>query len=222
MDYVEGTDLLDLVAIDPVLAETADLLGEQAGLWIDRVIREVLVAGTSVQYVGAPGVTSRVTVAAGNILTITEIRKAVRFLKTQNARPLEGGDYVALVHPRTVYDLQSDANWIDPHKYQDTANIYSGEIGRMYGVRFVESTESKVWTGAGAAGIDVYNTIVLGADAYGVIDLEGADLEFIYKGIGEGGSDPLNQRWTSGWKVSFAAKILNDLAMVRIEHSVSA
>lgn len=220
-DYIEGSDLLDLTAIDPILSETADLLGEQAGLTIDRIVRTVLSAGTSVQY--ANNRASRVTVAAGDNLTVLEIRKAVRFLKLQNARPVAGGDFIAFVSPRATFDLQSDAAWKDPHTYQDTTNIYSGEIGRLYGVRFIESTETISWAAAGAAGIDVYGTIVVGADAYGMIPLEGADLEFLFKPIAsDDKSDPLNQRWTSGWKVSTAAKILNDLAMLRIEHSVSA
>lgn len=220
-DFIEGSDLLDLVAIDPILSETADLLGEQAGLSMDRIIREVLAAGTSVQY--ANNRASRVTVAAGDNLTVLEIRKAVRFLKNQKARPVADGSYIALINPSTHFDLQSDAAWKDPHTYQDTTNIYSGEIGRLYGVRFVESTETKVFTGAGAASIDVNATIVLGDGAYGLIPLEGQNLDFTFKPIGSSGTaDPLDQRWTSGWKVAFAAKILNDLAMVRIEHAASA
>lgn len=219
--FMEGSDLLDLVAIDPVLVQVADLLGEQAGLTIDQIVREILHAGTSVQY--ANNKASRVTVAAGDNLTVLEVRKAVRFLKKQNTKPLEGGDFVAIVNPGTTFDLQSDANWIDPHKYQDTSNIYSGEIGRMYGVRFIETTASKVFTGAGAAGIDVNSTLVLGANAFGVIDLEGADLEFIFEPLGSSGTaDPLHQRWTSSWKVSFATKILNELALVRVEHAATS
>jgi N4-gp56 family major capsid protein len=220
-DFVSGSDLLDLTAFDPILAQTADLLGEQAGLTIDRIVRTVLAAGTSVQY--ANGRASRVTVAATDILTVLEIRKAVRFLKLQNSRPIAGGDYVAFVSPRATFDLQSDTAWRDPHTYQDTGGIYSGEIGRIYGVRFIETTETISWAAAGAAGIDVYGTIIVGADAYGMIPLQGADLEFIYKPVNsDDKSDPLNQTWTSGWKVSTAAKILNDLAMTRIEHAVSA
>ncbi len=219
-DYVEGSDILDLTSIDPVLAETAELLGEQAGLTIDRIVREVLHTGTSVQY--AANRVSRVTVAAGDLLTVDEIRKAVRYLKSQNTRPLEGGDYVAIVSPFTTYDLQSDVKWRNPHEYADTTNIYSGEIGRLYGVRFVETTESKVFTGAGAAGINVYATLILGANAFGYIPLEGGDLDFIFKPLGDSGTaDPLNQRWTSGWKASFGVKILSDVSMVRVEHSAT-
>jgi hypothetical protein len=46
-------------------------------------------------------------------------------------------------------------------------------------------------------------------------------MQNIVHGFGTNG-DPLNQRMTSGWKAYFTAKILQDLAMVRIEHGVSA
>jgi N4-gp56 family major capsid protein len=89
-------------------------------------------------------------------------------------------------------------------------------------VRFIETSEAKVFEESGVADINVYATLVVGKDAYGTIPLEGQNLDFIFKALGESGTaDPLDQRWTSGWKVAFAAKILNDLAMVRIEHAAT-
>ncbi len=221
-DYIEGSDLLDLTAIDPVLQEAGEILGEQAGETMNRIVRDILFAGTSVQY--ANNRTSRATVAAGDNLTVLEIRKAVRTLKKNKTRPVAGGDYVAFVTPSSVFDLQSDPKWEAASQYAGSGQIFSGEIGRIFGVRFIESTENPVYVaaGAGTPAIDVHATLVVGADAYGLIPLEGAGLEFIFKPIGAAGTaDPLNQRWTSAWKVSFTAKLLNDLNMVRIEHSVS-
>ena len=79
---------------------------------------------------------------------------------------------------------------------------------RDYGVRFVESTEAKIFAKAGATGtgsdkIDVYSTLILGANAYGITDVEGGGLETIVKQLGSGGTaDPLNQRATAGWKAT--------------------
>lgn len=219
-NYVEGSDILDLTAFDPLLTETAQLLGENAADTLNRIVRAVLFAGTNVQY--ANNRASRVTVAAGDVLTVLEIRKARRTLRRNKVKPLVGNDYVAFVNEGAVFDLQSDSDWKTPSQYSAVQQIFDGEIGRLYGVRFIESTENLVFTGAGASGIDVNATVVLGQDAYGIIPLEGASLEFIFKQIGSAGAaDPLNQRWTSGWKNSFATKILNDLNMVRIEHAIS-
>ena len=219
-DYVSGSDVLTLTAFDPILTETAQLLGEQAGESLDAIARTTLNAGTNVQY--ANGRTARNLIAAGDNLTVLEIRKAVRTLKKNKARPVAGTYYVAFVGPSQVFDLQSDPNWTRASEYAGSEQIFAGEIGRLYGVRFIETTETMVFVAAGAAGIDVHSTLVLGANAYGSIDLEGGGLQNIVKALGSAGTaDPLDQRWTSGWKAIVAFKILNDLAMVRIESSVS-
>lgn len=220
-DYVEVSDVLDMVAIDPVLDEMADVLGDQASDTLDQIVRDILVAGTSVQY--ANGRASRVTVAAGDNLTVNEIRKAVRTLKRNNAKPLDGGDYVAIVEPGATYDLQGDTKWEAAAQYAGSKQIFSGEIGRLYGVRFVETSNAKKFAGAGAAAVDVYATLVIGKDAYGIVDIAGSgNVQNIIKPHGSAGTaDPLNQRSTTGWKALFTAKILQQTAMVRIEHTVS-
>ena len=221
-DVVYGTDLLDLTAIDPILTETSELLGEQAGDTIDQVVRDVLVTGTNVQY--ANGRASRTAIVAGDVLTVAEIKKAVRTLKRVNARPVAGGDFIGIVHPDAAYDLMNDTEWVSANQYAGSQRIFAGEIGRIHGVRFIETTNAKVWPGAGGGTppVDVYATLILGADAYGVINLEGQNLQTIFKPVGSGGTaDPLDQKWSMGWKAAFAAKILNDNFLVRIEHTVS-
>lgn len=220
-DYIEISDVLDMVAIDPVLDEMTDVLGEQASRTLDTIVRDIVVAGTTVQY--AAGRASRITVAAGDNLTVAEIRKAVRTLKRNNVKPLEGGDYVAIVEPGSVFDLQGDTKWEAAAQYAGSRQIFSGEMGRLYGVRFVETSLAKKFAGAGAAAVDVYATVVIGRDAYGIVDISGSgNVENIVKPKGSSGTaDPLNQRSTTGWKAMFTAKILEQLAMVRIEHTVS-
>jgi len=62
----------------------------------------------------------------------------------------------------------------------------------------------------------VFATLVLGAHAYGVTELEGGGLEHIVKQLGYG-DDPLNQRASVGWKGMRAAERLVEQYMVRIE-----
>ncbi len=221
-DVVFGTDQVLETAIDPILTETAELLGEQAGNSLDQIVRDVLVTGTNVQY--ANGRASRSAIVAGDVLSVAEIKKAVRTLKRVNARPAVDGDFIAIVHPDAVYDLMNDPDWKTPNQYAGAQRIFAGEIGRLYGVRFIETTNAKVWAGAGGGTppADVYATLVIGADAYGVVTLEGNNLQTIYKPVGSGGTaDPLDQKWSMGWKAYLAVKILNDNFMVRIEHTVS-
>ena len=141
-------------------------------------------------------------------------------MKNNNASKIKGA-YVAIVHPFVAYDLMSDPEWIDVKNY-DNKDLYAGEIGTLYGVRFVESSEATVFKGEGADGADVFATLVIGADAYGVTKVVGGALKTIIKPLGSGGSaDPLDQRSTQGWKLTHAAVILNQLNMVRIESAAT-
>ena len=149
--------------------------------------------------------------------------KAVRLLKKNNAQKFGGYD-IAIVGPDTIFDLQDDENFIAVSKYQDKENIYTGEVGRLFGVRLVETTEAKVFEGAGASGADVASVIVLGQYAYGVTSLKGAKPRVIVKPAGSAGTaDPLDQISTVGWKMDgFGAKLLQPEYAVRIECGFSA
>lgn len=220
-DFVEISDVLDMTAIDPVLDETADLLGEQSAQTLDVISRDILAAGTTVQY--ANGKLSRATIAVTDVLTVLEIRKAKRTLKRNNVKPIDGTNYLSIVEPGTTFDLQSDPKWEDASKYAGSAQLFSGEIGRIHGVRFVETSLAKIFTGAGATGADVAGTLVFGKDAYGMVDIASSGaVKNIIKPHGSGGTtDPLDQRATSGWKALFTVKIIEQLAIVRIEHGIS-
>ncbi len=148
--YVELTDLLLMTAIDNNLCMATKLLGSQAGRTLDTISREVLVGGTNVQY-GDGKVSSREQIVGGDesaenncYLTVDAIRRAVRFLKNQNAEKIDGA-YVAIIHPDCAYDLMSDPNWRYPHQYAEPSAIFEGEVGKIEGVRFIESTEAKVF-----------------------------------------------------------------------------
>lgn len=223
-DFVQVSDFLDLVSVDPVIDEMANVFGEQCSDSIDQVVRDVIAAGTVVQY--AAGRASRVTVAAGDNFSVTELRKAVRTLRSNNAKPMSDGYYVAVISPNTMYDLQGDSAWVNAHQYTDMGikDLYKGEAGMLYGVRFIVTSNSKIFAGAGAAGINVHATMILGQEAFGLIDIAGGSAcQMIIKPHGASGTeDPLNQRATIGWKVNFVAKILQQNAMIRVEHAVSA
>ena len=112
----------------------------------------------------------------------------------------------------------SDPDWVNVKTYSDPEGIYEGEIGKIAGVRFVETSEAKVWKGAGASKRDVYSTLILGADAYGVTEVSGGGLQHIVKQLGSAGTaDPLDQRATAGWKATKVAERLVEQYMVRIE-----
>lgn len=303
--YVGMTDMLLMTAVDDNLVVATELLGAQAGRSTDTIAREVLAAGTNVQYADG-SVSARYLLRGGeaegnDYLTVDAIRRAVRYLKMQNAEKINGY-YVAIIHPDCAYDLMNDPEWKYPHQYNDSTNLYEGEIGQICGVRFVETTEAKVFHAsnltesnysltvhkfesgntiivkemfttaevsaligrsviiggekftisnafsfnslnacklilssspvsdipeegdiiypgeAGEKGRDVYATLILGRNAYGVTEIAGGGLEHIVKQLGSSGtSDPLNQRATAGWKCTSATQRLVEQFMIRIE-----
>ena len=214
--YITTTDMLNLTAYDNNMQEIMKLLASQAGRVSDTITRDIIQAGTNVAYAG--GKASRANLTSADIITIEDIKKAVRWLRRVNAETI-GGDYVAIVHPDISYDLQNDSEWIDANQYAGSKAIFSGEIGRMYGVRFVENTQAKIWK---PSDLPIYGTLVLGANAYGVTSINGGGIETIVKQLGSGGTaDPLNQRATAGWKLNKTAAILTNEYMVRIESAAS-
>ena len=219
--FIELSDMLLLTAIDNNLVQATKLLGSQAGRTLDTITREVLNGGTNVQYAEGQ-VNSRAALSytdenTNHNLTVNAVRRAFRFLKVMNA-PRINGYYAGIIHPDCSYDLMSDPKWVNVKTYSDPEGIYEGEIGRIEGVRFVETSEAKVFTGAGASGRDVYSTLIIGADAYGVTEITGGGLQHIVKQLGSAGTaDPLNQRATAGWKATKVAERLVEAYMVRIE-----
>ena len=213
--YITLSDMLLLTAIDNNLVQATKLLGAQAGATLDTITREVLNGGTNVIFSG--GKDAREDLDASSVLTVDDIKKAVRKLKSQNAEKING-DWVGIINPDVSYDLTNDPAWKDVKTYSDPEDIYEGEIGKLYGVRFVETTEAKVWAGAGAGGRAVYSTLILGDNAYGTTEITGGGLEHIVKQLGSAGTaDALNQRATAGWKATKVAERLVENYMVRIE-----
>lgn len=219
--YIELDDMLQLSAIDNEMIQATKLIASQAARTLDTIIRDKLNAGTNVQYADG-SVASRELLTGGaesdnDYLTVDCIRMAATTLKGQNAKKIDG-NYVAIIHPYISADLMKDPEWQYPHQYQDTENLYAGELGKIAGVRFVETTEAKIFAGAGADGRDVYSTLVIADNAYGVTELSGGGLRHIVKQLGSAGAaDPLDQRATVGWKATLSAVILVQEYMVRIE-----
>lgn len=217
-DYITQSDILELTSLDNTILEATKLLGRQAGLTLDTIVRNVLQSGTNVTYcpkVAADGAETAVTSRAGldttSQLTVKVIQQVVAKLRAQNA-PTIGGKYVAIIHPYVAYDLMRDPEWIDAHKYAKPDNLYEGEIGEVAGVRFVQTSEAKIYSGG------VFGTLIFGDGAYGVTEITGGGLQTIVKQKGSAGTaDPLDQRSSVGWKAIKTAELLIPQYLVRVE-----
>ncbi len=226
-DFVCLSDVLDLTAIDNNVLEATKAVGRQAGLTLDTITRNVLQSGTNVFYcpkIGANGAQTPVTDRSGLdktcVLTVDVVKKVAAMLKAANAPKIDG-DYVCILHPYVAYDIMSDPRWEEMHKYTTPENMYEGEIGRIAGVRFVETSEAAVYKGTEndcPAGLAVFGCLFLAQGAYGVTEVTGGGLQTIIKQLGSAGTaDPLDQRSTVGWKALQTAEILMEPYMVRVE-----
>ncbi len=224
-DAIFFSDLVSTTTFDPVLEETTDLLAEQAAESIDEIIRDELVLGTSVQFWDGSRA-ARVNITATDTLNVAAIRRAVLTLQLSRARKI-GGTYHAIIHPRQAHDLMGTTEWLQAQQYAaargDSNRIFTGSLGELYGVTFWVTDKANFVADGGAGGtVDVYQALFFGADAYGIVDLAGHNLESIFKPLGSAGSaDPLNQKQSMGWKVTFGVRILTDEYMVRVETSTS-
>ena len=212
--FARISDLLSDVAIDPVLSNLSERFGIAAAKTIEQLIVAELDAQSSTQFVGAAS--SNATISLGMVLTHKELVEAMIRQKAALIGPHESGSYVAVLHPNAEYDIMTDVqagSMLDLRKYTDPKQVLNGEIGKMYGMRFLVSDKMSIYAGAGATGNDVINAAyVIGEEAFGVVELDGNSVKMINKKHGSGGtSDPLDQIATVGYKIhGFAAKYLDN------------
>lgn len=215
------------IPVDPV---AANAVGYNAGISIDTIARNAAQAGSNVLYAtgGTTDPTSRATIAAEDILSANDIRKAVAQLRKANV-PTFGGSYVAMIHPDVSYDFRSAtdaAAWRTPANYVNPQGIYNGEIGLFEGVRFIESARAPLFAnasdGSGSSGtVDVYGTLVMGRQALAKgISLGGeygAQPTIVYGTV----TDLLQRFRPVGWKHFVGYGVFRQEALRRIESSSS-
>ena len=241
-DYVTLTDMVSMTNQDAVVTEATDVLGDQAGTTIDQARRDVLVAGTNAAYANL--VANRA--AVNNKIQAADLDRVIRFLKVQNAKFVKNmilptdkigtasvrKGFIALVHPDVEFDLEQITGYRSVSDYGSQEGVLEDEIGAYKNIRFISSTNCKIFPGAGASGTttyknngsnyDVYVTLFIADNAYGVCPLSGQALNTYVKQLGSAGTaDPLEQRSTVGRKATTTTKILNDSWMIRLESAAS-
>ena len=180
-DYIVLSDILTLTAIDNNIVQATKLLGNQAGRTLDTVTRDVLATNTSVllpEDSNGDEILGRHLLTPTDVVTPDLIFQSAAILGGNNAATI-GDSYVAVIHPYAAYDLMRSDEWIDIKTY-DSDDYYKGEIGRIGNVRFVESTEAKIFKGADLASDTrtlAVNGAVTAGDSYITFDGSTAGVE---------------------------------------------
>ena len=227
---VSISDIMAYASFGDVMKAAVERLAYNAGLSIDTIVRNVIATAMTQQSASAVAFWS--AVPAGANLIISEVRKAARTLQRNDAFQQDDGNWVAVAHPDSVYDLTGDSStggWIDANKYTEgnATKLMTGEVGKLYGVRFLQSSNgytrgSSYDTGSAVvASTTIYVTSVFGKDAFGVSELQ--NLKTYIKPFGSSGTgDPTDKVATAGWKTLFGANVLNCAFAVNVNHTVSS
>lgn len=228
---VSISDILAYTSFGDVMKAAMERLAYNAGISIDTVIRNtVSLSGTRQNATGLAAAATTAIPVTG-YLSIGEIKKSVRTLRRNDTQEQSDGFFVSVVHPDALYDLMTDSStggWIDANKYTEgnADKLMKGEVGKMHGVRFLESSNAPVAIGTiAASGLvassSLYVTSVFGKDAFGVTELQ--NLKTYVKGFESGGTgDPTEKVATAGWKTLFGAAMLNASFYTNIVHTVSS
>ena len=216
------TDQVQFTVQDRVLNEATRVLSLQLGLTIDTLIRNMMVATAS-----SISCSNGVNGNTPTEITTADIKNAVRALRLGNARlmtkPIPGENRFATSPVRSSYwgfmdvtlqpDLEACSDFLSAANYPNPMDALEAEWGSTNNVRWLLSTNGY----ATSAATPVWNSIILGQEAYGVVKLGSKEAEFIVKPLGSSGTeDPLNQRGSVGYKYPFATRLLNDNWITRV------
>lgn len=213
--------------IDEQVSELVSMWGENMGQTLDIIARNELIAGTTVQYAGSA--TSRGGLSA--LLLEAEIREAVATLKKNNVKRIAkaGNRYVAVGHPNAEYDFvgspAGNFSYIMSMAGQrgESNPLFTGDSFDYLGVRFVWTSNARVYGSAGISGnFGVFTTLVMGDQFYCESRLSAEAAGIIVKPVGSSGAlDPLDQFGSVGWKAALAVRRLDETNAVRIEHTAT-
>jgi N4-gp56 family major capsid protein len=155
---VAVSELLLNASFDDIMASASRLLGRHMAQYLDVQARNTLSAATSAVFgydrSGFTASTTFNTYAEGTVgtqisdldgnfkLTTGAIKDAALTLASKNI-PRIGETYVQFIHPKQSRDLRSNPEFIEVTKYAAPGNFMLGEIGRLYDVVFIETTQVK-------------------------------------------------------------------------------
>lgn len=219
--YTPISRLLKLTSLDPKMQGAVEVMAQNAGESRDQMVRQKgLVASNTDQLAGSSAALTDVGLT--DVLNAAEVRKAVRTLKANKAMRYADGYFLGKTSPYGSYDLMGDSVWVNAHTYKDGDNLYKGEIGRLHGVRFLETTNWLETANGGTSNADIIHSFIHGKNAFGVTDLEGDEKKIYVKTPGPNSTDnPVDRFSTVGWAMSFVPVPLVSDWIIEIKHGAT-
>ena len=204
---VQTTKFLTLVGIDNNMAEKVSLVGQHMGEFLNKLVSTELDNGTATFANGK----NTSTYAASDTFSASMIRGITRTLELNKARAYPDGMFIGKANPQSKYQLLGDTTWINAKTYSDVKDLYNGEMGELYQVRWLLNKDHTSSTGAAseASVVAAFHTYIHGTDAFGVYDLQGDKPKlYILPNLVDSGS-PAGRISKISWAGAYVTKILN-------------
>lgn len=242
--WVGYTDEIEMTSYDPFVTEVSGILGEQAGLSVDTLVRDVVTAGATKVY--SNGKASRgVLDSPADDISYRDFIIAIATLMAANALPI-GGVFQVVLHPHSYFTLMQEPTFVNVFvaeaSREQMSPMRSGYVGRFLMCDIYVTSNAREYADGGAGNTDVYSAMFFGEQSYGcvgigaitpkIVDAQGpqgspgtggkfgSPVEIIGKQLGSAGADdPLNQRATLGWKAAEDEIVLNAAFLVDLEHT---
>jgi len=205
---VNTSKLLSLVSIDKNMAEKVALVGQNMGETLNRLVRNELANATQAY----PNSATSSTIASTDKLDASAIRGFTKTLEINKARPYPDGFFLGKTTPQNKYDLIGDSTWITAKSYSDVKDLYKGEMGELYQVRWLLNKDVASATGdpaSAACDVVMYYSYIHGQDAFGAFDLEGDKPKLYVLANQIDSGNPAARLTKISWAGSYASKLLN-------------
>lgn len=232
--FTSYSDFADLTLITDIPSYAMDEITDQAARTIDKLVQnEIMTHDTQIvrdschylfktstemwDYWGETSGVSTVvcTVSSTNVAAVSDFRNSRFKLQSIGVPFYDGNEYMAVIGTAVADDITGDTAWIGFHQYasdKSVQNIYNGEIGKVYGIRFVVTNNEGKMRGSNAGGTAstvAYASMLFGKNFIGCSEIDGGVKTMVSKGGNVTIADPLDQVRTVGWKANFAPKVLN-------------
>ena len=200
--------LLTLVSIDSGMKEKVELVGQNMGESLNRLVRNELQNGTS--YFGNGHHVASFT--AGDTLDACDIRQMTKALELAKAKPYKDGMYMGKTDPISKYNLIGDTTWVNAKTYSTVKDLYKGEMGELYQVRWLLNKDVSSGTEAASTASSTtvrYYTYVHGDNAFGCYDLAQDKPRLYILPNQVDSNSPAGRVSYISWAGSYATKLLN-------------
>lgn len=207
-----------LTSIDAGMKETIEAMGQNMGETLNNLVGLELQNGTSF-YGNNHDVAS---FTAGDTLDACDIRLMVRTLELAKAMKYQDGLFLGKTDPYSKHNLIADTTWVNAKTYSDVKDLYTGEIGELYGVRWLLNVDVMSGTESASTAsstVTRFYTFVHGKEAFGVYDLEKDQPKLYILPNQVDSNSPAGRISIVSWAGSYACKLLNSAWVIAARHA---